>query len=148
LRQCHGASSLRSEMQEFFLSLASTHIVRDESAPSGSRMVKVWEFPDKYALPEHATEPSPSGNTRKYDGAFMKQELDKLHPKESVKNKTKDAKYTSIVGLLNNPNLYSSVKGVTPATLETLAYHCINTLNRVSGRWIVFSGADFDVDRS
>jgi hypothetical protein len=128
LRECNGAPALRKEMWDYFLSVTSPYHEDVPNKPGLTRRIKAWEFPDKYDTPESNN--STSGG-RKYDANMMKKELDQANP--PPKRKTKEViAQSKIKGLLDNKYLWASVSGATPGVVETLAYHCIATLSRVS----------------
>lgn len=153
LRMCNGAYELRKEMLEYFSSITIGHY---ETHPSTGEIIKnrSWEFPDGYKLPVDVDASGDSGDktgitgttgkaggtsttghtsmTGRYNPEAMRKELHKVNPIIVTSKRRKESVQSQIRNLTKNKYLWSSNSKASNGSLETLAYHCIVTLWRVS----------------
>lgn len=136
LKSANGAYELRRDLREYMESIAATHHAWHPSR-SGHYQSKNWEFPDGFEAPEVVEERGPFDPTR------MRKNLDEALPSAGVKKRKKDSLRAQFENLLKNKFLWTSTEGASPGTMETVAYHCIEHLWKVSERgvWVCLVGA-------
>lgn len=162
LRRCAGARKLREEMETYFLSIASFFVpfdrptepqaIKEWRFPDGYSSSPAGEAPA--VVPASSTGPATESRTAsrtalttesttesttmsalrvtKYNPDVIRKELNRQNPMNTKQSKKRDKLRTSIDGLVKNKLLWADKQGDTGGTLETLAYHCIAALSRVS----------------
>lgn len=142
LRNCRGVLTLRDEIQEYFMTITAYHHVKvTRGAPS--RMVKDWEFPDGYGLPEGLRTGTSTGTDtgvgagalreEDFNSGDLRKKLDEVHPtKEKSRGRGKGSREDpSIIEDLFKSKLLQCSDPNQTGSMETLAYHCVEFLHRV-----------------
>jgi hypothetical protein len=134
LRTSNGAYDLRREIREYMKSIAMTHFAWHPTTGS-HHQEKSWEFPDGFEAPRTTKENGP------FNAATMRKNLDQAIPLGGMSRRKKNGLRTQIENLYKNKYLWASRSGASSGTMETLAYHCIQQLWKVS-EWLLGGSAE------
>jgi hypothetical protein len=139
LMSCRGACVLRDEILAYFGSIATLVVVGHPT--TGEVMETVpWRFPDGIPTPL----PIPGSDAvQRYNPEAMRRDLEGLSLSQSKEN---DPVSKLLYNLAKNKLLWSSGDGVSPGTLETLAYHSIANLWQASRPFVPRSSHDPHLD--
>jgi hypothetical protein len=130
LNSSSGIRALRDEMEEFFLSCATSYYHKHPTSGALKSQLK-WSFPDGIK-----PDVGPS-KVKLYDPDQQRKDLLTANPAAGIAQKQKrNAMIFTVETLEKNPLLFCSDPQVTAGTVETLAHHCINTLARVPSPFV------------